>query len=618
MTPNNAVDMKKIIVKIIKVVGILLAAGAFGAAWELALNGYLHLTEPLAGWYWFWSFFNRAKFYALLAAAAAGLASLVAAAIWARRRPVKAGGRSRARVAYAAAFAAPLAGTPLWIILANVRLELPEWAAAVIAVGWLAAAFALTWLIYWVAGKARGAGKYVVRTLAAAGYAAAAVYVVAGIIAAATRPAPAPGLPDVVIITIDAFRADKLGPRPGGSLTPHMDRFAENAHLFTHCRSQASWTAPSLGTLHTGQYPMVHFATADRPLGTSQPTLAEVMRGAGYDTEALVANRLCHRSSGLARGFDDYIYWDQNEMVRALGYYRTYFYYLENRIFEKRNTRVGVKDNHTTVITDRLVRILSGKRRRPLFLWVHYLDPHTPYSPPPAYVAPADRRFIDKFAHGDKNHADVLERMYDGEVRYVDDELGRVFAVMPENALVVISSDHGEEFWEHGGYDHGKTLYEEVIRIPLIVRYPGGEAGVSDAPVGLIDVAPSILAYLGVGAPPSMQGRDIRVALQGGEGDEAAFAGSSMLKGQRRYTVIYKGRKLILGHWDDWSKAQYFDLATDPGEQDPIDLFDPSRAKLEAMLKGWMEGNIEFSKQFERAAVSNAVRDQMRAVGYIK
>ncbi len=596
----------------------MLAAGAFGAAWELILNGYLHLTEPLGGWYWFWSFFSRAKFYALLAAATAGLGTLVAAAIRARRRRRGgAEGRSLARAAYAAAFAAPLAGTPLWVILANIRLELPGWATAVIAVGWLAVAFAFTLLIYRVAGKFSGAGKYVVRALAAAGYAAAAVYVVASIIVAATRPAPAPGLPDVVIITIDAFRADKLGPRPGGSLTPNLDRFAENAHLYTHCRSQASWTSPSLGTLHTGQYPMVHFATADRPLGTSQPTLAETMRDAGYDTRALVANRLCHRSSGLARGFDDYLYWDQNEFVRALGYYRTYFYYLENRIYEKRNTRVGVKDNHTTVITDRLVRILTEKRRRPLFLWVHYLDPHTPYSPPPAYVAPADRRFIDRFAHGDKEHADVLERMYDGEVRYVDDELGRVFAVMPENALVVISSDHGEEFWEHGGYDHGKTLYEEVIRIPLIVRYPEGEGGRSDAPVGLIDMAPSILAYLGVDAPSSMQGRDIRVAARGEEGDKAVFAGSSMLKGQRQYTAVYKGRKLIIGHWDDWSKAEYFDLVTDPGEQDPIGLFDPSREKLEGMLKGWMEGNIEFAKQFERAGVSNAVRDQMRAVGYI-
>lgn len=612
--------MRNVVAPVCKGAGIFLAAGAFGAGWELFLNVYLRLTEPLAGSYWFWSFFHRAKFYAALGAATAGFMALVAAAFWAvrRRRAERGQAPSLGRVAYAGAFAAPLAATPLWIVLATVRLELPEWAALVILVGWLAVAAAFTFFISWVAGKLRRAGRYVGRAFAAFGYAGAAVYLVAAVVSAVTRPAPAPGLPDVVIITIDALRADKLGPRAGGSLTPNIDRFARNAHVFTHCRSQASWTSPSLGTLHTGQYPMVHYATAERPLGTSQPTLAEVLRRVGYDTKAVVANRLCHRSSGLARGFDDYFYWDQGELVRKLGYYETYFYYLENRIFEKRNTRAGVKDDHTTVITDRLVRVLGEKRRRPLFLWVHYLDPHCPYSPPPEYVAAADRPFLDKLWHGDKTKAGILERFYNGEVRYVDDELARVFAVMPKNALVVISSDHGEEFWEHGNYDHGKTLYEEVIRIPLVVRYPDGVGGVSDDPVGLVDLAPSILGYLGLDVPPSMQGRDVRVAAQGGEEEVAVFAGSSMLKGQRQYGVIYKGRKLILGHWDGWSKAKYFNLVSDPGEQDPIGFFDAPRSEIERLLREWLESNAEFSEQFERAGVSNAVRDHMRAVGYIK
>ncbi len=596
-----------------------MAAGVFGAGWELFLNRFLRLTEPLAGSYWFWSLFHRAKFYALLGAATAALMTLVAVAFWAiRRRPERAKVRSLGRVAYAGAFAAPLAATPLWFVLAGIRLELPPWAAPVIAVGWLAAAVALTYLIYRLGGALARAGRHVVRAVAAFGYVAAAAYGAGAVIAAVARPAAPPGLPDVIIITIDALRADKVGPRADGvTLTPNIDRFAKDAFVFASCRAQASWTSPSLGTLHTGQYPMVHYATADRPLGTSQPTLAGILRHAGYDTKAVVANRLCHRSSGLARGFDDYLYWDQSKLVRATGYDETYFYYLENRIYEKRNTRVGVKDNHTTVITDHLVRILGQKRRRPLFLWAHYLDPHCPYSPPPAYVAAEDRRFLDKVWHGDKTKADLLERFYDGEVRYVDDELARVFAVMPKNALVVISSDHGEEFWEHGRYDHGKTLYEEAIRIPLVVRYPDRVGGLLDPPVGLIDVAPSIMGYLGLDVPPSMQGRDIRVAAQGGEEAVATFAGSSMLKGQIQYCVIYKGRKLIIGYWDDWSKGRYFDLAKDPGEQDPIGRFDPPRGEVESLLREWIEGNVEFSKRFERAGVSNAVRNQMRAVGYI-
>ncbi|HUU57039.1 MAG TPA: sulfatase-like hydrolase/transferase, partial [bacterium] len=316
--------------------------------------------------------------------------------------------------------------------------------------------------------------------------------------------------------------------------------------------------------------------------------------------------------------FDDYLYWDQNRYVRALGYYETFFYYLENRVFEKRNTRVGVKDDHTTVITDKVVKVLAEERRRPLFLWVHYLDPHTPYSPPPAYVAAEDRRFIDKFWHGDKKHADVLRRLYDGEVRYIDDELARVFAVLPDDALAVISSDHGEEFWEHGKYDHGKTLYEEVIRVPLVVRFPDGGGGVSDAPAGLVDLAPTVLAYLGLDVPASMQGRDIAPAAQGGDWDYPAFAGSSMLVGMRRYCVVYGGRKLILGHEQDWSRAEFYDLVADPGESGQAEKFRPEYAELERLLQNWIEGNLEFSKEFERAVVSGAIRDHMRAVGYIK
>jgi arylsulfatase A-like enzyme len=613
--------MKKKIPRILILVGVFLAAGVFGAAWELLLDRYFHLTEPLIGGYWFWSFFHRAKFYAVLGAASGGLMTLVAWGYSALVRLIrkKGGLKSPGRAAYAGAFAAPLAATPLWYVLANVKVELPETAGAGIIAGWFGALTLLTFVIYALGARFPAVGRHVRRVLGGLGYAPLFIYLAGGIIATASRPAPRPGLPDVVIITLDACRVDQFGPRPDGTtLTPNIDRFAENAVVFTHCRSQASWTSPSLSTLHTGQYPMVHYATAHRPLGTSQPTLAELMGEAGYDTRAVVANRLCHRSLGMARGFDDYLYWDQNRFIRALGYYETYFYYLENRIYEKRNTRVGEKDDHTTIITDRLVDIFEEDRGRPLFLWTHYLDPHTPYSPPPEYVAAEDRPFIDKFGHGNRKKADLNRRLYDGEVRYVDDELGRVLPLIPPDALVIISSDHGEEFWEHDGFDHGKTLYEEVIRVPLVVRFPEGRGGVSDAPVAVIDLAPTILGHLGLDVPPSMQGRDISAAASAAEWDFPVFAGSSMLAGERQYTVVYRGRKLILGHKESMSAAKYFDLAADPGELDPLIVEDDARLELERSLDVWLTGNIAFAEKFERPEVSGAIHDQMRAIGYIQ
>ncbi len=611
--------MKNVIKKSLTTAGVFLAAGAFGAAFELFLDSYFHLTEPLAGWYWFWSFFHRFKFYAALGAATGGCLGGVGIALAAGASRVKTRWRLRhpGRLAFGAAFAPALAAAPLWYILANKPVTLPTSAGVKLVAGWAVVVLLIAVAFYQLGRISAAANNFVRRVLVVGGYAAALVYVIGGVLGAVTRVKP-PASPDVVIITLDTCRADEFGPRADGStLTPNIDRFARAAVVFTHCRSQASWTSPSLATLHTGQYPMVHYATADRPLGTSQPTLAESLRDAGYETRAVVANRLCHRPGGLARGFYRYQYWDQNGVLGWLGYYETYFYYLENRIYEKRNTRVGVKDNHTTVISDRVVDILKKKRRRPLFLWCHFLDPHSPYSPPRRYVAAADRPFIDRVNRGKKKNAALLRRLYNGEVRYVDDELARVFAALPADAVVVISSDHGEEFWEHGDYDHGKSLYEEVIRVPLVMRLPGVKPGVSAASVGVVDIAPTILSYLGLKVPVSMQGRDIARARDG-NWDYPCFTGSSMLKGARRYCVVYRGRKLIVRYNQEPKEGKYFDLRVDPAEQHLLKKPDAVRPEVEALLAAWVKENWAFAKAFERGRLSRAIRDQMRAIGYIK
>jgi arylsulfatase A-like enzyme len=153
--------------------------------------------------------------------------------------------------------------------------------------------------------------------------------------------------------------------------------------------------------------------------------------------------------------------------------------------------------------------------------------------------------------------------------------------------------------------------------VPCLVRFPEGGRGFSEAPVGLIDFAPTVLTHLGLDVPTSMQGRDMGPAAAGRAWDYPAFAGSSMLAGMRRYCVVDAGRKLIIGHHEEWSQARFYDLAADPGENRPADKSGPEYRQLRKLLTAWLEGNIEFSAQFERAGVSGAVRDHMRAVGYI-
>jgi len=613
--------MKRFPRKVIVVVGVFLAAGVVGAAAELLMDAFFHFTEPLSGWAWAWSFFHRFKFYAAFSAASGGFFAAAWFGLTKLIRLWKKSWRpsSPARMAYAAAFAAAVGGAPLWFYLANWDVQLEAHDGLRVFLWWFVPVVIILVHELRVARVSARFNRVVTRALAVTGYAAAGGYLALGLVGLAARPRAAPGLPDVVVITLDSCRADEVGRRPDGStLTPNIDRFAAGAYVFTQCRAQASWTSPSLATLMTGQYPMVHLATAERPLGTSQPTLATVLRAAGYDTKAVVANRLCHRESGLARGFDSYQYWDQSPVVAWSGYYETYYFFLADLLYGKRNTYEWERQNHTTVITDRAVRILKAGRRRPLFLWCHYLDPHTPYDPPPEFVAPADRPWVDKVKHGDQTNGPLLRRLYDGEVRYIDRELARVFPLLAGNAVVVITSDHGEEFFEHGHYDHGRDLYEESIRVPMVVRLPGGGRGETQAPVGLVDVAPTLLSVVGLPVPDTMQGRDFSRAPAAAEWDYPTYAGSSMLTGDRRYCVVYRNHKFYLRHNQSMSEGAYYDLTADPHELKPLVTFAPDRRECEDLLKAWLEGNIAFSDRFRSAEVSRAVNDHLRAMGYIE
>ncbi len=453
-----------------------------------------------------------------------------------------------------------------------------------------------------------------------AGWAAVFAYVGTAAVTWVARPRPAGNLPDVVIITLDACRADEFGRRAdGATLTPNIDRFAAGAYVFRQCRAQATWTSPSLATMHTGQYPTTHGATAERPLGISQPTLAGVLRYAGYDTEAVVANRLVHRGSGLARGFNRYYYWNEKPFARWFGYYETYYSYLDTLLYERRNIDSLKNEGHTKVVTNLAVRILKAKRRRPLFLWCHYLDPHNPYVPPPRFVALGDRRLIGAIREWDRERSPMLKRHYDGEVRYVDYELARVFAALPRGAVVVISSDHGEEFWEHNDYDHGKNLYDTSLHIPLILRIPGAKPAVTDAPVGLIDVAPTILSILNLRVPPSMQGRNIAGAPRAPSWDYPVFFGSSMLVGMGRDGVLYRDHKLLLERKKPMGEAEFYDLKTDAGEKKLITKRDePPRRKMERLLKDWIVKNLAAARRYESPPFSRAVVDRLRAMGYVR
>lgn len=566
---------------------------------------------------------NRALFYTVGIALIGALVGLAAAALAAIR---KKGGPSPARAAAAAMFACVLTSNIFWtvvgvinpkkIVLFGHKLEVWQPAGfAVVFLGPLVIALSLiTFALYKVFGRIKNPR----RIMAIAGVAAAAGWLVTAALLVVQRPhkpEPAANYPDVFLITLDAWRADTFGPRDeGATLTPNIDRFAEGAYLFRHARSQSSWTLPSFSTIFTSQYPAVHGAAAYRPLGTKQPTLAEILASRGYDTRAVVANELCLPTTGIPRGFEDYHYWNMVGWLKTLGFYDTNFSYPVRKLREeKKDSRI------TTVLTEATLARLERRGGRPFFLWLHYLDPHGPYWPPPEYADEAALKSLDDGWKPRAKRCPILKSRYDAEIRYVDDELGRILEILEQrpNAVVIISSDHGEEFLDHGGFDHGHTVYEELLRVPLIMKFPGREPGIVETPVSTMDIAPTVLDYLGIEVPPSMQGRSLLPVIDGTATERPSFAGPTQLKGCPEEAVYYRGKKFIYDYKYPDAGAWY-DLEEDPGEHQALSPADAEGVELWALLTAWRNANREFRQHYWAAEDAGAIGDAMRAMGYVQ
>lgn len=566
---------------------------------------------------------NRCLFYSIAMALVALIGWGAAAALAAVR---KKGGPSPARAAAAAMFACILTSDIFWTIFAILNPKrivlfghkVNVWQPAVfgaIFLGPLLIGFgAVTFALYKIFRKVKKS-----RSVAAvAGGAAAAGWLVLAVLLAvqhAGKPAPAANYPDVFFITLDAWRADTFGPRENGpSLTPNIDRFAEDAYVFRRARSQSSWTLPSFSTIFTSQYPAVHGAAALRPLGTDQPTLAEVLSSRGYDTRAVVANELCLPAYGIPRGFDDFHYWNMVGWLKTLGFYETNFSYPVRKMREEKlDSRI------TTVLTGVTLGKLERRGNRPIFLWLHYLDPHGPYWPPPEYAGAVSRRPLEDKNLMRTDRGVILRARYEAEVRYVDDELGRILRILERrpNAVVIISSDHGEEFLDHDGFDHGHTVYEELLRVPLIMKFPERGHGEIAASVSTIDVGPTILDYLGIEAPPSMQGRSLWPIIYDTEDERPSFAGPTQLKGSSKEAVYFKGKKFIYDY--KYRKAgAWYDLEIDPGEHNPRPPTDPEGVELWKLLTAWRDINREFRQYYWAAEDADAINDAMKAMGYVK
>lgn len=402
--------------------------------------------------------------------------------------------------------------------------------------------------------------------------------------------ASSPALPNVLFVLVDTLRVDRLMPYGYERETsPSLAALAARGTVFEHAYAPAPWTLPSMVGLMTGRSPGVvsRGTPGSFALPDELPVLAEEMATRGYATAGFYGNPTLHAGNGFARGFD---------------------------IFHTPPPEPASLRLHADSILDRAVPWLrerqEGHPERPFFLYLHFLDPHDPYLNPaneerrwpwlPAYAGPLDGASIHGLYTGAvelvDRQADVawLSALYDGEVAYVDRAVGELLeALEPEvlaNTLVVVTADHGEELQDHGGWKHGETLYQEQIRVPLILRWDAGPvaagARISD-PVSLLDLMPTVLAAAGGEIPAGLEGVDLLPRLAAAEPlPRRAHYARHFGRGPLRAGVVLPPHKLVLFNraatfeptdeveahlWrldlERLERVELFDLAADPHER---------------------------------------------------
>ncbi len=420
-------------------------------------------------------------------------------------------------------------------------------------------------------------------------------------------------VPRVVLIVVDTLRADALSCHGAEIPTPHLDALAEDSVVFDQARSPAPWTLPAMASLMTGASPKVHRVDdAHAALPDSWPTLAEQFREAGYRTGAVGRNRFLV-DRGFHQGFQDYDLFPRPRIEQPLG---------SALPFVAR--RALARHASTEQLVDRAIDWISAEREHDFLLWLHLLDPHQPYTPPPDALAEwtdAGRiglsfDLLDEVRDGTfAPTGDEIERiraLYLEEVRLVDAHVGRLLHHLEDldlydDALIVLTSDHGEELWEHGGYEHGHTLYEELLHVPLLVKHPGAaRTGRDDTLTSLEDVAPTLLELCGL---PTTHGA----------GRQRHFA-TANLYGPPLDSVLHDGLKLI--HDTEAGQYELYDLRIDPGETDDL-----AEARPEDVFHGrGMMADHEVrtaaaADQLGRSATSveldPGAREQLRELGYV-
>jgi arylsulfatase A-like enzyme len=474
-------------------------------------------------------------------------------------------------------------------------------------------------------------------------------------------PAPTRAVKRVILITVDTLRRDAL-PFHGHPRVraPHLTRLSRHAVVFDRAQATSPWTRPSVVSILTGLPPAIHGATHRRIevetlLPESTRTLAECMREAGYRTAAIGYNPFIAASPNARRGFENWMFYGAPEPAA-----------------DSPGTPAPAKPELKGDQTDALTTLAAGWVRdhaaEDFFLWLHYYDPHAPYTPRRAdyaalvdYEPPrgeafvtwtrwmndamcklmyAQRGVLDKELTGPqvdgliaaaREHKDRLRALYDAEVEHVDRAIGRLLARLEalglyEDTLVVVTSDHGEEFLEHDRLEHGHTLYEELLLVPMMVKLPGATRG-RRVPhrVSNQSLFPTILELAGQPLPPDREESPSLVPTMTGNGDAnppALVAADGILYGESGAAIVFGHTKYV--YHPESGREELYDLSTDPAERSSLVRRDPETlARARAKYRAWRRSTVGLFKRIWSGRLRTTeenehMREVLRSHGYLK
>lgn len=438
------------------------------------------------------------------------------------------------------------------------------------------------------------------------------------------RCTPGKPVPNIILVVVDTLRWDALGYNGNAHRpTPRIDSIAAEGVVFNQAISTSGWTLPAVASVLTATWPLIHGGlgkqTVLSAIRDEVPTATELLQASGFNTIAFTNAAFLSPQLGLDRGFD---------------------------IFDHRNAyNQDIRRADETVSS--ALEQLRRHRDEPNFMLIHLYDPHLDYDPPAGYASrftggrtkPAPpvkgaicRRMAEE-GGGKPPQAmiDYIEGVYLGEVAFVDAQIGRLVDSLEEMGLydrttLIVTSDHGEEFWEHGGFEHGHTLYDELVHIPLVIKFPehDGIAGKSiDSQVRILDIMPTVFELVGLEQPESFAGISLMPMARGDErGDRIAYCESTLYGKDKivwrteRYKYIYDFDP------DAESRAELYDWVSDPEESSNlIDSHPEIAQRLENELKSFareLTARARSMSQLKPVSLAPEQIESLKSLGYVK